>query len=61
MARARPDIDRALAEARRAHERAPRGVDAARLRREVREATREARRFRELTERRRVHRGTVDI
>ncbi len=65
MERSRPEVERALVEARRAHERALRDVDAAPLRRElreaVREATRDAHRLRELTERRRANRGTVDI
>jgi len=61
MERARPEMERAMAEARRSRERASREVDAARLRREVRDATREALRRQELMERRRARRGTVDI
>jgi hypothetical protein len=54
-------MERAMAEARQSSERASREVDAARLRREIRDATREALRRQELMERRRVRRGTVDI
>jgi hypothetical protein len=61
MERARPEMERAMAEARRSTGRAWREVDAARLRREVRDATRDALRRQELMERRRVRRGTVDI